>query len=251
MCFVCVCVCVKNYSLLVTGHSLGAGTAVILACKLRRTYPDVRCIAYSPPGGLISKALADYTKTFVMSVVVGDDIVPRLSIISVHNLKADILREIHNTSLPKYCLFWRYTLGYFNRSATSSSVIANTSNHNFVELSANQITIATTTNTISNGDEYTKNETFASSQTDISSNDKQISSEQPHEQQQQRPVQLRRADSVVQLIDEIKSGENATGRAMASIFAYRQIKQMLRNVYATYPELQLPGNILYIYKVNH
>jgi sn1-specific diacylglycerol lipase len=77
---------------MVTGHSLGAGTAVLLALKLKEEYPNVRCIAYSPPGGLISQALVTYTKSFVMSVIVGDDIVPRLSLRSVHSLKADILK---------------------------------------------------------------------------------------------------------------------------------------------------------------
>ena len=40
----------------------------------------------------MSEALSDYTKSFVMSVIVGDDIVPRLSLHSVHNLKANILK---------------------------------------------------------------------------------------------------------------------------------------------------------------
>ena len=83
---------VQNYKLLVTGHSLGAGAAVILSLKLKAEYPDLRCIAYSPPGGLISEALAEYTKSYVLTVIIGDDIVPRLSLRSVHNLKADILR---------------------------------------------------------------------------------------------------------------------------------------------------------------
>jgi len=77
---------------MVTGHSLGAGTAVLLALKLKEEYPTVRCIAYSPPGGLISTPLVNYTKSFVMSVIVGDDIVPRLSLRSVHSLKAQILK---------------------------------------------------------------------------------------------------------------------------------------------------------------
>lgn len=77
---------------MITGHSLGGGTAVILSLKLRSRYPNLRCISYSPPGGLISKNLAEFTKKFVMSVVVGDDIVPRLSLHSIHTLKADILK---------------------------------------------------------------------------------------------------------------------------------------------------------------
>jgi sn1-specific diacylglycerol lipase len=51
---------------------LGAGTAVILAIKLRDEYPNLRCIAYSVPGGLLSPALAEFTKSFVLSVIVGD-----------------------------------------------------------------------------------------------------------------------------------------------------------------------------------
>ena len=36
-----------------TGHSLGGGTAAILAILLREEYPDVTCYAFSPPGGLL------------------------------------------------------------------------------------------------------------------------------------------------------------------------------------------------------
>ena len=43
-----------KYPLVCTGHSLGAGTAALLAILLRdREYPDVTCYAFSPPGGLI------------------------------------------------------------------------------------------------------------------------------------------------------------------------------------------------------
>lgn len=82
---------------MVTGHSLGAGTAVILALKLKNQYPNVKCISYSPPGGLISQVLAEYTKSFVMSVVVGDDFIPRLSLRSIHNLKSDIFKVVYVT----------------------------------------------------------------------------------------------------------------------------------------------------------
>ena len=42
-----------GYRLVLVGHSLGAGTAAILAILLRDQYPDLRCFAYSPPGGLL------------------------------------------------------------------------------------------------------------------------------------------------------------------------------------------------------
>jgi hypothetical protein len=48
----------RSYSLLTTGHSLGAGTAALLAMLLRRNTHfghNVRCLAYSPPGGLLRK----------------------------------------------------------------------------------------------------------------------------------------------------------------------------------------------------
>lgn len=43
----------SDYGLVITGHSLGAGTAVILSFMLRDKFPEVKCYAYSPPGGLV------------------------------------------------------------------------------------------------------------------------------------------------------------------------------------------------------
>jgi len=37
----------------VTGHSLGAGTAAVLAALLQCDYSDVICFAFSPPGWLV------------------------------------------------------------------------------------------------------------------------------------------------------------------------------------------------------
>ena len=62
------------------GHSLGAGTAALLATHLRSIYKNTYCWAYAPPGGLCSRNLAFTMNDFVTSVVVGKDIVPRLSI---------------------------------------------------------------------------------------------------------------------------------------------------------------------------
>ena len=43
----------NKYNLVLLGHSLGAGTASILGILLKQEYPDLRCYAYSPPGGLL------------------------------------------------------------------------------------------------------------------------------------------------------------------------------------------------------
>ena len=47
------CLSVQNYELVVTGHSLGAGTAVIISILMKTVYKNVHCYAFSPPGGLL------------------------------------------------------------------------------------------------------------------------------------------------------------------------------------------------------
>ena len=49
--FVCDCIThLQDYQLIVSGHSLGAGVASVLALLLRKSYPDLHCYALSPPG---------------------------------------------------------------------------------------------------------------------------------------------------------------------------------------------------------
>ena len=66
-----------DFPLVVTGHSLGAGTAVILSFMLRLKYNSVKCFAFGPPGGLLNSQAYAISTTFVTSVVVGDDIICR------------------------------------------------------------------------------------------------------------------------------------------------------------------------------
>uniref|UniRef100_V9KDF3 Diacylglycerol lipase-beta n=1 Tax=Callorhinchus milii TaxID=7868 RepID=V9KDF3_CALMI len=96
-----------EYKLVVTGHSLGAGAATILAIMLHKSYPGLKCYAFSPPGGLLSKTLADYTKDFIISVIVGKDFVPRLSLCNMEDLKRRILRIVANCNRPKYQILLR------------------------------------------------------------------------------------------------------------------------------------------------
>lgn len=93
---------VPEYKLVITGHSLGAGAASVLAVLLRSSFPTLQCYSFSPPGGLLSKALADYSKDFVVSVVLGKDLVPRLSIPNMEDLKRRILQIVSNCNKPKY-----------------------------------------------------------------------------------------------------------------------------------------------------
>ena len=82
----------KGYALRVVGHSLGAGAAVFLSLMLRRDFPDLRCLAYCTPGGLLSSGLAEYCKPFTITFVLGRDLVPRLTLDAVRGLRDDILR---------------------------------------------------------------------------------------------------------------------------------------------------------------
>ena len=69
----------RGYGLVLTGHSLGAGTAALLSMLLRPHYGErLHCWAFSPPGGLLSRETVALTRQYVTSVVIGHDIIPRL-----------------------------------------------------------------------------------------------------------------------------------------------------------------------------
>lgn len=84
------------------GHSLGAGTASILAILLRQEYPDLVCFSYAPPGGLLSMPAQLYTQEFITSVVVGKDVVPRIGLRQMESLRADLINAIKRSVDPKW-----------------------------------------------------------------------------------------------------------------------------------------------------
>mmetsp|Transcript_16562 Transcript_16562/g.21926 ORF Transcript_16562/g.21926 Transcript_16562/m.21926 type:complete len:764 (+) Transcript_16562:183-2474(+) len=90
-----------GYGLKVVGHSLGAGCAVMCSLMLLREYPHLQCLAYSPPGGLVSEGLAERCKDFVHSVVLGTEIVPRMSFHSMEKIRHDILSLIGRCKVSK------------------------------------------------------------------------------------------------------------------------------------------------------
>jgi Lipase (class 3) len=67
----------SRWSVVVTGHSLGAGIACFVGMHLRRVFFNVQVWCYSPPGWLMTRELAESTTSFVTSVVVNKDLVPR------------------------------------------------------------------------------------------------------------------------------------------------------------------------------
>lgn len=81
----------RGYSLRITGHSLGGGTGALLTYMMRRDYPSARCIAISPIGGLLNAPFAEQCGEFVLSAVLGKDMVPRLSVTSMERMRDEVL----------------------------------------------------------------------------------------------------------------------------------------------------------------
>ena len=67
-----------HFNLIFTGHSLGAGIAAILSTMFKPLYPDLRCYAFCPPGCSVSINLALECRDYVISIVVANDVIPRI-----------------------------------------------------------------------------------------------------------------------------------------------------------------------------
>jgi len=90
-----------EYSLILTGHSLGAGVSILLGAKLRHKYPDLKVYAFATPAGLLSREAARYSESFAFTVGLGDDFVMRLGIDSTENFRTGIIETIRACKLPK------------------------------------------------------------------------------------------------------------------------------------------------------
>lgn len=98
-----------QFGLTLVGHSLGAGTAAILAILLKQDYPDLICFSFGPPGGLLSMPAQQYTQEFITSVVVGKDVVPRIGLRQMESLRADLINAIKRSVDPKvYIIIKKY-----------------------------------------------------------------------------------------------------------------------------------------------
>ncbi|KAJ7340221.1 hypothetical protein OS493_002953 [Desmophyllum pertusum] len=91
----------EDYRLVIVGHSLGAGTASLLAVLLKPAYPDLICFAYSNPS-VLSAPATPYCEDFIVSVVLGKDAVPRMGVKSGDELRHDLVSMIRRCSVPKY-----------------------------------------------------------------------------------------------------------------------------------------------------
>ncbi|OQR93427.1 hypothetical protein ACHHYP_02570, partial [Achlya hypogyna] len=103
----------SEYGLMITGHSLGAATAALLAIFLRPKYPKLQCLALSPPGCLMSPALAQASASFITSVVLGKDIIARASLLSMQDLRDEVLQLIGRSKVSKAAIM-RQALSWKN-----------------------------------------------------------------------------------------------------------------------------------------
>ncbi|ETL40296.1 hypothetical protein F441_08721 [Phytophthora nicotianae CJ01A1] len=111
-----------DYGLVLTGHSLGAGTACLLSVMLRAKYPQLRCFAFSPPGCTMSPGLASRCAAFTYSVVVGDDIIARSSLTSAEALRDNVLdligrSKVNKAAILRQVISWRNPDELLHRSS--------------------------------------------------------------------------------------------------------------------------------------
>eukprot|EP00126_Sphaerothecum_destruens_P015843 Sdes_comp9908_c0_seq1m1449 len=118
----------QDYQILVVGHSLGAGVATLLTILLRFEYDSAQCYAYSPPGAILTLNACKFIKSFVTSIVIGKDVVPRLSVYSLHKLRDDMVDAIANCKRSKweiisggFLCFHRDTDFFYGRGEQRSS----------------------------------------------------------------------------------------------------------------------------------
>lgn len=97
-----------EHKLVITGHSLGAGVAILLGAKLRSKYSDLRVYAFATPAGLLTRDAARVTENFAFTLGIGDDFVMRLSIDAITNLRTGLAETLRACKLPKVCLHFCY-----------------------------------------------------------------------------------------------------------------------------------------------
>ena len=91
----------EGWQLVVVGHSLGAGAASLISLKLHHYYPQLKCLAFSCPGGLVSKKLSHGMRSFCTTIAVGKDFIPRASVATITRLMDELVTSLARCKQPK------------------------------------------------------------------------------------------------------------------------------------------------------
>ena len=100
-----------TYELRVVGHSLGAGVATLLSYVLRAKFATLKVYGFAPPGCTLTWKLATDCMPWTTSFVLDNDIVPRLSVLALEDLRDEVLELIGRIKVPKYKVFETFVRG--------------------------------------------------------------------------------------------------------------------------------------------
>jgi len=109
----------ESFGVVITGHSLGAAVASLVAVSLKETYQTLECYSFNPPGGLVSPELSQITRDFCYSIVVGHDAISRLSIGNVRDLIDDVVYSLCRCKRPKLKILLDILLGNRRNPSTA------------------------------------------------------------------------------------------------------------------------------------
>ena len=114
-----------GWSVVVTGHSLGAGVASVLAGLLRAGGYPTRGWLFSPPGCTVSRRLGDHMQRYCTSVVYNQEWSSYVSVRNVVRLNHELQSVVRRAKVPKAYILWRGLFfllclcrrGHFHRQA--------------------------------------------------------------------------------------------------------------------------------------
>ncbi|KAI3429289.1 hypothetical protein D9Q98_005385 [Chlorella vulgaris] len=108
-----------GWKMVVTGHSLGAAVATLLGMQLRERFTDLQCWAFNPPGGLLSWELAQIAERYCTSVVVGKDVISRLSFNTSKRVVDEMVVSLARCKRPKLKVLFDVILGRRKQPAST------------------------------------------------------------------------------------------------------------------------------------
>jgi hypothetical protein len=109
----------RGWKVVVTGHSLGAAVATLLGMQLRERFAELQCWAFNPPGGLLSWELSQIAQAYCTSLVVGKDVISRLSFNTSKRVVDEMVVSLARCTRPKLKIAMDVVLGRRKRAETT------------------------------------------------------------------------------------------------------------------------------------